>query len=130
MMTSETRPGSMPARSSAALMAMAPRSWAGVVANAPLKLPTGVRAALTMTTSSDMGISWSLRFLGLGCWTAGGRPLACVSLYILLTALRHVNRQSVKSRRAAFKMTLLGGFLSNLYALELTVPHKTVAETL
>ncbi len=57
MMTSETRPGSMPARSSAALMAMAPRSWAGVVANAPLKLPTGVRAALTMTTSSDMDIS-------------------------------------------------------------------------
>ena len=63
MMTSETRPGSMPARSSAALMAMAPRSWAGMVANAPLKLPTGVRAALTMTTSSDMGISFE--FLGL-----------------------------------------------------------------
>jgi hypothetical protein len=32
-----------------ALMATAPRSSAGVVANAPLKLPTGVRAALTMT---------------------------------------------------------------------------------
>jgi hypothetical protein len=29
------------------------------VANAPLKLPTGVRAALTMTTSSDMDISWA-----------------------------------------------------------------------
>jgi hypothetical protein len=57
MMTSETRAGSMPARSSAALMAMAPRSWAGVVANAPLKLHTAVRAALTMTTSSDMDIS-------------------------------------------------------------------------
>jgi hypothetical protein len=28
-----------------------------MVANAPLKLPTGVRAALTMTTSSDMDIS-------------------------------------------------------------------------
>ena len=28
-----------------------------VVANAPLKLPTGVRAALTMTTSSDMDTS-------------------------------------------------------------------------
>ena len=52
-------------------MAMAPRSWAGMVANAPLKLPTGVRAALTMTTSSDMDISLSclgLRFLD------GGRP--------------------------------------------------------
>ena len=57
MMTSETRAGSMPPRSSAARMAIAPRSWAGMVANAPLKLPTGVRAALTMTTSSDMDIS-------------------------------------------------------------------------
>ena len=80
MMTSETRPGSMPARSSAALMAMAPRSWAGVVANAPLKLPTGVRAALTMTTSSDMDISCGLRFLD------GGRPDGGpVSWLILLT---------------------------------------------
>src|SRR3954468_12688193 len=71
MMTSETRPGSMPARSSAALMAVAPRSCAGVVANAPLKLRTGVRAALTMTTSSDMDIS----FDGLGLWFLdGGRP--------------------------------------------------------
>jgi len=63
MITSETRPGSIPARSSAALMATAPRSWAGVVAKAPLKLPTGVRAALTMTTSSDMDISWGLRIV-------------------------------------------------------------------
>jgi hypothetical protein len=30
------------------------------VANAPLKLPTGVRAALTMTTSSDMDISFDV----------------------------------------------------------------------
>ena len=52
MMTSETRSGSTPARSSAALMATLPRSWAGRLANAPLKLPTGVRAALTMTMSS------------------------------------------------------------------------------
>jgi len=59
MITSETRPGSMPARSSAALIATAPRSWAGMVANAQLKLPTGVRAALTMTTSTDMDISWA-----------------------------------------------------------------------
>jgi hypothetical protein len=44
-------------------MATAPRSWAGMVANAPLKLPTGVRAALTMTTSSDMGFSFEI--LGL-----------------------------------------------------------------
>ena len=61
MITSETRPGSVPARSSAALMATAPRLWAGMVANAPLKLPTGVRAALTMTTSCDMEISLSWR---------------------------------------------------------------------
>ena len=87
MITSETRPGSMPARSSAALMAMAPRSWAGMVANAPLKLPTGVRAALTMTTSSDMDISWGLRSLE---W-AGAGWRASLSL-ILLTSLRHVNR--------------------------------------
>ena len=79
MMTSETRPGSMPARSSAALMAMAPRSCAGVVANAPLKLPTGVRAALTMTTSSDMDISlWG--FLGLRFSSTAGGRMACLSL--------------------------------------------------
>jgi heme/copper-type cytochrome/quinol oxidase subunit 2 len=34
-----------------------------MVANAPLKLPTGVRVALTMTTSSDIGISFEI--LGL-----------------------------------------------------------------
>src|SRR5579859_7649014 len=85
MITSETRAGSMPARSSAALMAMAPRSWAGMVANAPLKLPTGVRAALTMTTSSDMDISWvwvlGRGFLGLKPWDSdGGRPDGRASL--------------------------------------------------
>ena len=49
--TSSTSAASTPARSSAALMATAPRSWAGVVAKAPLKEPTGVRAAETMTMS-------------------------------------------------------------------------------
>src|SRR3954449_12576756 len=86
MTTSETRPGSTPARSSAALMATAPRSWAGMVANAPLKLPTGVRAALTMTTSSDMDILLGLRVLDGGAGLAGHSLL-----YILLTTLRHVN---------------------------------------
>ncbi len=57
MITSDTRPASMPPRSSAALMTAAPRSCAGVEANAPLKLPTAVRAAPTMTTSSFMGNS-------------------------------------------------------------------------
>src|ERR1700688_3050733 len=100
MITSETRAGSTPARSSAALMAMAPRSWAGVVANAPLKLPTGVRAALTMTTSSDMDISWGLRIVdrqapdwraslslhpvnvGEACQPAGGRNLGAAPFKI------------------------------------------------
>ena len=94
MMTSETRPGSMPARSSAALMATAPRSWAGVVANAPLKLPTGVRAALTMTTSSDMDISFDF---GLEVsLTAGGRMAGLSLGSILLTSLIHVNRPEAK----------------------------------
>ena len=58
MMTSDTRAASTPARSSAALIAVLPSSWAGNVANAPLNAPTGVRVALTMTTSSFMGISF------------------------------------------------------------------------
>jgi hypothetical protein len=33
-----------------------------------------------------------------------------------------------KSSRAAFKNGAIGSFLSSAYALELTVPHKTVAE--
>jgi hypothetical protein len=50
-----------------------------MVANAPLKLPTGVRAALTMTTSSDMDIS-CVEALGLeGFLTAGGRDGGPVS---------------------------------------------------
>ena len=60
MITSDTRAGSTPARSSAALMATLPRSWAGMVANAPLNAPTGVRAAPTMTMSSFMGMSFGL----------------------------------------------------------------------
>jgi hypothetical protein len=35
-------------------MAVLPSSWAGNDANAPLKAPTGVRVALTITTSSFM----------------------------------------------------------------------------
>src|SRR6516225_7192975 len=54
MMTSETRGASTPARSSAALMAVLPSSWAVKDANAPLNAPTGVRVALTITTSSFM----------------------------------------------------------------------------
>src|SRR5215212_7801542 len=49
--TSSTSPGSTLARSIAAMIATLPSSCAGVLANAPLKLPTGVRAAETITTS-------------------------------------------------------------------------------
>ena len=48
----DLRPPSTPARLSASSMATLPSSWAGSAANAPLKAPTGVRAALTMTISS------------------------------------------------------------------------------
>src|SRR6478672_8131969 len=51
MMTSSTSPGSILARSMAALIAVAPSSWAGVLAKAPLNEPTAVRAAETITTS-------------------------------------------------------------------------------
>src|ERR1700694_1449429 len=127
MITSETRAGSMPARSSAALMAMAPRSWAGMVANAPLKLPTGVRAALTMTTSSDMDISFDV--LWLEVVFEGGRPGGGAgSSLFLLTYLPHVNRPGAKIPPRRIQNSASGGFQSSLHALELTVPHKTVAE--
>src|SRR6516162_7599800 len=60
MITSETRGASTPARSSAALIAVLPSSWAGNEANAPLNAPTGVRVALTITTSSFMAGSFRL----------------------------------------------------------------------
>src|SRR5438105_6736971 len=59
MITSETWGASAPARLSASAMATLPRSWAGRPANAPLKAPTGVRTAPTMTISSFMNHSFS-----------------------------------------------------------------------
>src|SRR4029079_9584054 len=53
MMTSSTSPGSTFARSNAALMATWPKACAGMLDSEPLKDPTGVRAALTMTISSS-----------------------------------------------------------------------------
>jgi hypothetical protein len=47
---SDTSALSTPARSTTASMTMRPSSWAGVLAKEPRKLPTGVRAALAMTT--------------------------------------------------------------------------------
>ena len=42
------------ARDRAAWIATVPSTWAGTLPNAPLKLPTGVRAAETMTMSSEL----------------------------------------------------------------------------
>ena len=44
----------MPARSTAAWMAIVPSSWAGRLESAPLNEPTGVRAAETMTMSASL----------------------------------------------------------------------------
>src|SRR5512133_355036 len=52
--TSPTESPGTPARSSAALMAAPPRSWADSDEKSPWKPPMGVRAALTMTMESDM----------------------------------------------------------------------------
>ena len=53
--TSDTSPASTRARSSTALIATLPSSCAGRLASAPLKEPTGVRAALAITM-----VDWSL----------------------------------------------------------------------
>src|SRR6478752_8772117 len=53
MITSSTSAGGTCARSSAARMATSPSVCAGTLDSAPLNEPTGVRAALTMTTSSS-----------------------------------------------------------------------------
>src|SRR5262252_7168140 len=58
------RAPSTPARSIAPLIAALPSSCAGKLANAPLKAPTGVRVALTMTMSSFMRNSCSVAFGG------------------------------------------------------------------
>jgi hypothetical protein len=47
---------------------------------------------------------------------------------ILLTSLRHVNRPSGGFAPRRIQNGVLGQLLSSTYALELTVPHKTVAE--
>ena len=53
IVTSSMEAGSMPARSTAALMATAPSRVAGVLANAPINFPMGVRAPERMTASVD-----------------------------------------------------------------------------
>src|SRR5665647_1405312 len=112
MITSETRPGSIPARPSAA-----------VVATAPLKLPTGVRAALTMTTSSDMDISWGLRVLvgRAPDWQASFSPHPVNVVEACQPAGAEISPRRIQN-------DVVGVSPSTVYALELTVPHKTVAE--
>src|SRR5205085_282619 len=64
--TSPTESAGMPARSTAALIAAPPRSWAASEAKSPWKPPMGVRAAPTMTMDSAMMVSPS------GCSDDGG----------------------------------------------------------
>ena len=64
MIASSIRSGAMPARSTAARMAIAPSSVAGVVESAPPNLPIGVRAAERMYTSR-MGAWYADRRSGL-----------------------------------------------------------------
>ena len=75
--TSSTSPALMPARSMAPVIATVPRSEAGVLANAPLKAPTGVRAPLAMTIES-----WLIGVLRVldGTECAGRRVTAALVL--------------------------------------------------
>jgi hypothetical protein len=77
-----------------------------------------------------MGISWGLKRSGLRVFLDGGRPgwQACLLVPILLTSLRHVNRSTPEIVARRTQNGAIGSFLSNADALELTVPHKTVAE--
>jgi len=59
---------------------------------------------------------------------AGGRMAGLSLTPILLTSLRHVNRPEAEITPRRIQNSALGSFLSTAYALELTVPHKTVAE--
>jgi hypothetical protein len=68
-------------------------------------------------------------FLGLEVvLTAGGRGGVPVSRLMLLTSLTHVNRPAPEILPRRIQIDPHGGFRSSVYALELTVPHKTVAE--
>src|SRR6185437_5203029 len=65
--------GSSLARSIAAWRATVPSSCADSDPSAPLKLPTGVRAAATMTMSSILGISFLERCPGIDMGTPTGK---------------------------------------------------------
>jgi hypothetical protein len=59
---------------------------------------------------------------------AGGRMAGLSLPPILLTSSGHVNRSGAEITPRRIQNRALGRFLSSPYALELTVPHKTVAE--
>jgi hypothetical protein len=59
---------------------------------------------------------------------AGGRMAGLSLGSILLTYALCVNRPGSEITPRRTQNYPLGGFLSNAYALELTVAHKTVAE--
>jgi hypothetical protein len=78
-MVSETSDLSTPARSTTASMTMRPSSCAGVLAKEPRKLPTGVRAALAMTTlvmGSLSLVSHALARVPPGCGRAADPRVA------------------------------------------------------
>jgi hypothetical protein len=69
-----------------------------------------------------------LGFIGLEV-SDGGRPDGVpVSHLILLTSLTHVNRPTPRILPRRIQIDPREGFHSSVHALELTVPHKTVAE--
>ncbi len=71
--TSPTVSGAMPARATAARMAAPPRSCAASDEKSPWKLPMGVRAAPTITTESDMAISFKFKKRVQESWELSGR---------------------------------------------------------
>ena len=75
MITSWTSPGSTLARSSEALMATLPSSDAGSALSAPLKAPTGVRAAeaITIVWSESAISKFSLQAPHMPRITVNGR---------------------------------------------------------
>jgi hypothetical protein len=71
----------------------------------------------------------SFEVLGLEVVFDGGRPDGGpVSHPILLTSLTHVNGPRARIPPRRIQNSALGGLPSSVHALELTVPHKTVAE--
>src|SRR5215471_11956106 len=112
-MTSETCAPSTLARLSVSWIATFPNSWAARLASAPLKAPTGVRAAATMTISSFMSNSlwysagWRRKLAWLSgrpaCGGAGrpptGRILGMWALACQLKGLPVCSASIVRERR-------------------------------